>query len=388
MTPQFTFDNPPDRRGTDSIKWTMFDEDVLPMWVADMDFAAPPAVIEALHARVAQGHFGYALDVPGLREVIVARMADRYGWTIDPKTITFFPGVVSALYACARISGQVGDGVLVQTPVYGPFFSATTGGGRVLHTNELIAVREGQTLSYEIDFDAFEAAIQPNTRMFILCNPHNPVGRAFRRDELERMAEICLRHNLLIVSDEIHSDLLLGDTKHIPIASLSPEIAANTITLLAPSKTYNLPGLSCSLAIAENETLLKRLGEEVWAAGHVPSLGFVAALAAYRDGGAWLDQLLHYLTENRDLLVQFVAERLPQVATTLPEATYLAWLDCRGLELGEKMADFCMKTARVAVNDGAWFGQGGAGFIRLNFGCSRATLLEGLQRISTALQTG
>ncbi len=398
MTSAYHFDNSPDRRGTDSVKWGILDADILPLWVADMDFASPPAVVEALHRRVEHAVFGYAFDLPELREVLVARMAQRYGWQIGARQMTYFPGIVSALYTLVRITGSSGDGVLVQTPVYGPFLSATTGNGRELHVNELVAVTSGQDLRYEIDFDAFEAAVQPHTRMFILCNPHNPVGRAFTRAELERMAEICLRHNLLIVSDEIHSDLLLGDTQHIPIASLSPEVADQTVTLIAPSKTFNMPGLSCSVVIAQNADTLKRLSEAGMAAGHVPSLGLVAALAAYRDGGDWLDALLVYLKDNRDTLVNFVKTHLPGIGVTTPEATYLGWLDCKNVPVlapDEKehpmfalLQRFFLTKARVALNDGAWFGQGGAGFARINFGTSRAVLLDALERIRAALAAG
>jgi cystathionine beta-lyase len=241
-------------------------------------------------------------------------------------------------------------------------------------------------LRYTLDEAAFEAAIQANTRLFILCNPHNPVGRAFTRHELTRMAEISLRHDLVICSDEIHCDLLLDGTQHIPLASLDAEIGQHCITLLAPSKTYNLPGLGCSMAIIQNPDLRKRFQKA--AAGivpHVNLLGYVAAIAAYAECEDWLDALRLYLTANRDFAVDFLRTHLPNIPTTIPEATYLLWLDCREAGIEGKPQTFFLEQAKVALNDGAWFGQEGEGFVRLNFGCTRATLTQGLEQLRNAL---
>lgn len=382
----FDFDHVIDRRESDSAKWHYFGPDVLPMWVADMDFSAPPAVTEALQERVAHGVFGYGSDSKPLRDLLVERMSRLYGWVIAPEDIVFLPGLVCGLNVISSAIGAPGDGVLINTPVYGPFLSAPTNQQRVLHNAPLVYTVDGQRLSYELDLPATGAAIQPNTRLFLLCNPHNPVGRAYTRGELLALAELCERHDLIICSDEIHCDLLLGDTQHIPIAALDPAIAARTVTLMAPSKTFNVPGLGASFAIAQNKELRQRV--EKAASGivpHVNILGMVAAEAAYRHGHAWLDELRAYLTANRDVAIQYLGEHLPSVRVTAPEATYLLWVDCRELGLPAAPSDFFMKQAKVAINDGKWFGDGGEGFVRINFGCPRSTLLEGLGRIRQAV---
>ncbi len=379
------FDTMIDRRGTDSAKWNNYGEDVLPLWVADMDFRSPEPVIAALRERAEQGLFGYQSDSPELRALLQARMADRYGWQIEQSALHFVPGIVSALNVLTKAIGKRGDAVLVQTPVYPPFLSAPANSERVLQTADLRAVESGTNLRYEIDFEAFEAAITPQTRLFILCNPHNPLGRVYTRAEQEKLAEICLRHDLIICSDEIHSDLIL-EGKHTPIASLSPEIEARTITLIAPSKTFNVPGLGCGIAIIPND----ELGERFEKAGHgiVPGvniMGYTGAVAAYRDGQPWLDELLPYLREMRDVVDDFVAERLPGVRVTQPEGTYLAWLDFNGLRLPTSPYDFFLKEAKVALTDGAAFGKAGEGFARLNFGCCRDNLKEALERMADAV---
>jgi cystathionine beta-lyase len=251
---------------------------------------------------------------------------------------------------------------------------------------DLVVNREGQLLRYEIDYDAFEAAITPRTGLFILCNPHNPVGRSYTREELTCLAEICLRHNLIICADEIHCDLLLGNTSHVPLASLSPEFAERCITLMAPSKTFNLAGLKCSFAIVPNRELRHRLIlVTTGMALAVNVLGYAAALAAYQDGADWLAALCRYLTANRDFLVDYVQEYLPDLSTTVPESTYLAWFDCRETGIEGNPFQFFLKQAQVALNDGSLFGPGGEGFVRLNFACPRSTLAEALERMRAAL---
>jgi cystathionine beta-lyase len=245
---------------------------------------------------------------------------------------------------------------------------------------------QGPDGRYTVDMDLFARTITPRTRAFILCNPHNPVGRVFTQEELAAMAEECLRHRIVIISDEIHSDLVYRGARHTPIATLAPEVEAQTITLMAPSKTYNIPGLQCSVAVIPNPTLRKRFAEA--RDGLVPEpniLGYVAALAAYRDGDAWLEAVLQYLERNRDLVCEFVARELPGVRTAKPEGTYLAWLDCRGAGIPGNPHQFFLREAKVALNDGADFGRGGEGFVRLNFGCPRPLLLEGLGRLKAAL---
>lgn len=380
------FDTRIDRHNTGSIKWDLFGPDVLPLWVADMDFESPEPLLRALHRRVDHGVFGYQFGSQIMRDVLVQRMAERYGWTIEGHDILFLPNLVSALnFSCLAYAGP-GEGVLMQTPVYPPFLGAPVNSGRTVVTSDLLVRQEGQIIRYEIDFDAFEAAITPHTRAFILCNPHNPVGRAWTRSELMRMADICLRHKLIIISDEIHCDLLLDPVKHIPIASLSPEVAAITLTLMAPSKTFNVPTLGFAFAISQNKELRDRF--EKVSNGFMPhpgAMGFTAAQSAYTECQPWLDQLLPYLKENRDTLTDFVTENFPSsVRLTRPEATYLTWLDLRGLNLPQAPSRFLLEKARVGLNDGADFGKAGEGFVRLNLGASRSLLLEALERMQAA----
>ena len=380
----YDFDTMPDRKSTESIKWNYFEDDVLPMWVADMDFVSPEPVVRALRERVEHGVFGYALDVPGLKDVIVERMARLYGWTIQPDDIVYTPGVVTGFHMAAH--GLVGEdaGLMIQTPVYMPFLTTAKNACSIPQEMELTYLSNG---SYEIDWDCFEQSITDQTRMFLLCNPHNPIGRVFTRAELERMAEICLRRNVIICSDEIHSDLIYEGHHHVPMASLSPEIAQKTITLMAPSKTFNVAGLSASFAIIQNKDLRKRFVKGGLGMVHgVNLLGLTAAKAAYAEGQEWLDQLLVYLQGNRDFLHDFVHQRLPGVKMFRPEGTYLAWLDCREANIPGKPGDFFTKIARVGVVDGGEFGKGGDGFIRLNFGCPRSMLNDALERMEKALE--
>jgi len=384
----YNFDELVERRGSDSGKWHYYGEDVLPMWVADMDFRSPEAILRAIHERVDHGVFGYGLDSPKLKTVIIERMQRLYNWAVRPEEIIFLPGLVSGLNVVSRAIGERGDGVLASTPVYPPFLSSPINQERVLHSAPLHVETQGQQVRYTLDLDTFSAAIQPNTRLFMLCNPHNPVGIAYSHTDLEQMAALCQQHDLVICSDEIHADLLLGDTQHIPIATLDPAIADRTITLLAPSKTYNVPGLGCSLAIVKSPQLRQKIQKA--SAGIVPHanlLGYVAAIAAYSECDQWLTELCAYLTANRDFLVQFVKEQLPTLRTTVPEATYLAWLDWRDAGIEGNCQKFFLEKARVGLNDGAVFGPGGEGFVRLNFGCTRATLAQGLEQMKQALAT-
>jgi cystathionine beta-lyase len=379
----YDFDSVIDRRRSDSSKWLLYGEDVLPFWTADMDFRSPEPVIEALHTRVAHGVFGYCAEPLELRELIAERMQRLYGWDVSPEWIVFQPGVILGFTRACRANASPGDGVLVQTPVFGPILEAPVTNQQVLNEAELVQSADG---SYEIDFEAFERAITARTRVFILCNPHNPVGRVFCLQELQRMAEICLRNDVLICSDEIHCDLVFPGNRHVPIASLGPEVEQRTVTLISPSKTFNLPGLRCSMAIIPDPALRNRLQRS--ASAHFPevnTLGFVAALAAYRECQDWLDQLLRYLEANRDLVVDFVRSSLPGIEVSRPEALYLAWLDCRQASIPGNAASFFLEEARVALTDGATFGMAGEGFVRINFACPRSRLLEALRRMKTAL---
>jgi cystathionine beta-lyase len=380
----FDFDRVIDRRATDSNKWRKYPADVLPLWVADMDFASPPAVVQALRARVEHGFFGYLMERPELHEVVAERMAKRYGWRVRPDAVMPMPGVIAGFNLALRALTTPGESLLVQTPVYPPILRAA--GNHGLQRDEH-ALTRGVDGRYTVDLDTFARALGPRARAFLLCNPHNPVGRVFERAELEGMAEACARRDVWIVADEIHGDLLLDGRRHVPIATLAPEIEARTITFTAPSKTFNLPGLKCAVAIVPNATLRERLTAAV--ADLVPKinvLGHAAAVAAYRDGDAWLEALLAYLEANRDFLLKEVPRRMPGVTLAAPEATYLAWLDCRRAAIpGDDPYTFFLERARVALNDGRLFGPGGEGFVRLNFACPRTLLAEGIDRMARAL---
>lgn len=376
------FDRIVDRRGSDSIKWSYYDSDVLPLWVADMDFPSPPAVVDALRERVNHGVFGYPTEPPELREIVVDRLKRLYDWPVSPDALVFLPNVAVAFNLACHAVAEPGDGVLIQTPVYFPILWIPKNVRLTANLNELQRTSSG---TYEIDFEAFEAAITERTRVFVLCNPQNPVSRVFTETELGRLAEICLRHDVVICSDEIHADFVYDGRRHVPIASLGSEIERRTVTLLAPNKTFNIAGISCAIAVVPDEDLRQRLrGAQGGLVPHIGILSFTAALAAYRDGDAWLAELIEYLQRNRDLLADFVAAELPGVELTPVEGTYLAWLDCRGA-VAENPHEFFLREARVAVNDGPVFGQGGEGFVRLNFGCPRSALQEALRRMRDAL---
>jgi cystathionine beta-lyase len=379
----YDFDRIIDRRASESVKWHRYGDEVLPLWVADMDFVSPEPVIRALRERVDHGFFGYPQELPELRPVIAQQLKQLYGWQVDVEALVLLPGVVTGFNLATQTVTSPGDGLLAQTPVYYPILHAPGNAGCTLEQMELTRRPDGQ---YEIDFDLFEAAISDRTRIFILCNPHNPVGRVFTQVELERMAEICLRHDVWLCADEIHCDLVFPGHPHTPIATLAPEIAQRTITLMAPSKTYNIAGLKCSVAIIENAELRKEfLAAQRGLVPWVNLLGQVAALAAYRHGGEWLQQVLDYMASNRDFVMDYVNKNLPGLHMAQPEGTYLAWLDCRAAALPESPHKFFLEEAKVAVNDGAVFGRGGEGFVRLNFGCPRATLQDALARMERAL---
>jgi cysteine-S-conjugate beta-lyase len=381
---RYNFDQIIDRRCSDSGKWNYYDPDVLPVWVADMDFLSPEPVIRALRARVEHGCFGYGTEPAELREIVVSRLKTLYDWTVQPEDLIFLPGVVTAFNLACNAVGAPGDGVLIQTPVYPPFLTAPANAGLRRDEMELTRGCDGR---YSVDFDAFEAAIQPSTRIFLFCSPHNPVGRVFTRAELERTAEICQRHNLVICSDDIHCDLVFAGYRHIPIASLDASVAQRTITLIAPSKTYNIAGLECSVAIIQNADLRKQFqAARKHLVGGPNIMGFVAALAAYRDGQEWLDQCLSYLEGNYNFLMRYVAEQLPGISMSPMEGTFLSWLDCRQAGIAGNPFEFFMSKARVGLNDGCTFGRGGEGFVRLNFACPRPILVEALDKMRAALR--
>jgi cystathionine beta-lyase len=387
---EYDFNRVIDRRESDSDKWNHYPADVLPMWVADMDFRSPEPVIQALLRRVEQGIFGYPVGLSAqtrigqeFGEILAARLADRYGWEIQLEDLVYLPGVVTGFNLACHAFGKPGGKVFMQTPVYHPFLSAPRNAGLERQEMQLSLLEDG---SYGIDMERFEQSLDTDTSLFILCNPHNPVGRVFRQDELVQMAEICLRNNVLICSDEIHCDLVYSGHKHIPIASLDREIAQNTVTLMSPSKTFNIAGLQCSFAIIQNASLRRKfIASHQGLVGWINLMGLTAGIAAYRDGNDWLEQLLIYLEGNRNFLYQFLRKELPQIGMAIPEATYLAWLDCRKLTMADPY-HFFLDEAKVAFNDGKLFGAGGQNYVRLNFGCPRSTLETALVRMKKALE--
>jgi cysteine-S-conjugate beta-lyase len=375
----FDFDAPVDRSHSDSLKWHLYENrDVIPLWVADMDFAAPPAVLEALQQRIAHGVLGYSYYRPELLEAVVEGIARDHDWRIEPDWIVWLPGVVQGFNLACHLAGEPGDGVLTFPPTYPPILQTPAHHKRQLVRSELIL--EGGR--WEVDWAGLDALLPvKDTRLLLLCNPHNPVGRVWSREELTRLAWHAEKHDWLICSDDIHCGLVIDPVhKYIPIASLDEAVAQRTITLMAPSKTWNIAGLSCAFAIIPNASLRR----QYITAGHgilpeVNILGLTAAEAAYRHGGPWREALLAYLYGNARR-VHEVADNLPGLSMTPVEATYLAWIDCRKLEQPNPQKYF--ESHGVGVSDGRAFGM--EGFVRLNFGCSRSLLEEALRRISVA----
>ena len=373
----YDFDSVIDRRNGDSLKWNKYaGRDILPLWVADMDFAAPPAVLAALDKRLAQGCLGYAVVTPALVDSVLAHLQRQYAWRVEREWLVWLPGLVTGInVACRAVDG----GVLTATPVYPPFLSAPRLSGRSLITVGLRLADGG----WGWDFAAMEAAITPETRLLLLCHPHNPVGRAWRDDELAELSAFCLRHDLLVCSDEIHCDLILDEGRsHLPLATVDAQMASRCITLMAPSKTYNIPGLGCSFAVISDPALRARFTGVM--RGIVPDvnvLGLTAAQAAYGDSDDWRSALIGVLRGNRDRVEAAVAA-LPGLSMSHVEATYLAWIDASGLAVADPVGFF--EAAGVGLSRGDDFGLPG-GWLRLNFGCPRATLDVALERMAKAV---
>ncbi|WP_136255481.1 MalY/PatB family protein [Onishia niordana] len=382
---QFDFATPVARRHPDwpSQKWQRYDADVAPLWVADMDFRSPPAVIDALEARVAHGVFGYGVVPDSLREALCDWSREHYAWPIKPEWQHWLPGVVPALHLASLAFTAPGDGILTVTPIYPPFLKVAERTGRVAQFAAL-AEPEASGEPWQLDLAALEAAITPETRLLLWCQPHNPTGRVWRHTELEGLAELVERHDLLVVSDELHCDLLLDEgASHRPLAASFPMLASRIITLWAPSKTFNLAGLTAACAVIPDANLRRQF----IAAGRgllpdVNVMGLVAAEAAYRHGEPWRQALLETLRGHRIRLAEAVAG-WPGVAMSAPQSTYLAWLDLRHAGLGESPQRVLLDEARVALSDGADFGW--PGFVRLNFGTTRSQLAEALQRLDQVL---
>jgi cystathionine beta-lyase len=373
-----------DRRHSECIKWNRFDEDVLPMWVADTDFRCPEEVIRALHARVDHGIFGYGAPPKELDRTVIQRLKRLYDWDVQENQIGYIPGIVTGFNAAIRAFCEPGEAVIYQTPAYPPFIGAPDSARLKGVQNPLLQHEDG---TYHLDFDRFEQQIiSENVRAFILCNPQNPTGRVFTREELTQLAEICLRQNVLIISDEIHCDILFDSHKHIPIASLSPEVAANTITFMAPSKTYNIAGLHASVCVIQNPSLMEKFHRFCEGLVGCPGvLALTAAHAAYAEGDDWLAEQNRYLQANRDFLDDALGTQLTGIHWNKPEATFLGWLDCSDLGLGEPPYEFFLREARVGLNDGISFGPQCGDFVRINFGTTRANLQEAVDRMQAAL---
>jgi len=377
----FDFDAPVDRAGTWSSRWERYaGRDVIPLWVADTDFRAPPCVLQALAERLRHGVLGYTAPPPELREAIVTRMQRLYRWRIEPEWIVFLPGVVPGLHLTARHLLSADGHALVPTPIYHHFKRAVELAPRA-HTDVPLALHAGR---WVFDEDRLAAGVRSNTRLLFLCNPQNPGGTIFTRAELERLAQFTLRHGLTLVSDEIHADLLLDEGKpHVPIASLSPEVSRRTVTLASPNKTFNFPGAGCAWAIVEDAAMRRSMSIDHHATVHDASLfGYIASLAAYREGDDWLAAQLDYLRANRAAVERAVAG-MPGLSMAHVEATYLAWIDASGLVVKDAAAHFLAHG--VALSPGAQFGA--PGYVRLNFGTQRARLVEALARMASAVSS-
>lgn len=376
------FDQLIDRSHTNSIKWDLYPEDVLPLWVADMDFVAPQPIVDALQQRIDHPVYGYEGPNEELVKAICGWLERRHHWRVEPADIMLMTGVVSGMNWVANAFKEEGKHLLIQSPVYPPFFKVADNTGSALLEAPLIETEQG----YAVDFAEFERMAAAGVDVFILCNPHNPVGRVYTREELERLGEICLRYGITICADEIHCDLVYPGHEHISIASLSKELATHTVTLMAASKTFNIPGLNFSFAVIPDEGNRKRMQKTAAGmVGHAEILANAAAKAAFTQCDDWLNDLLVYLQANRDYLLKYVRENMPEIKVYQPQGTYLAWLDCRPLGLEPDPFHFFLDNAKVALNDGKTFGEPGEGFVRLNFGCPRATLQEALEKMAAAL---
>lgn len=371
-------------RARHGIKWSAYPEDVLAAWVADMDFPQAECVRRVLRAAVDSGDLGYPENAARhpVRDAFCGWVQRRHGWQVDPERIEVLTDVVQGLYFALNSYSAPGDGALIFTPIYPPFLSSVAETGRRAMLLPMVRTSTG----YGIDFDALRRSIDGNTRLLMLCNPHNPTGRMFERAELEALAEIAAAHDLVVVSDEIHADLSLDGTPHIPFATISPDAAGRSITLMAASKAFNIAGLRCAVAVFGSARLQEVFNRVPWhQRGAVNALGMLASQVAWTEGEPWLRDTLAYLRANRDFLCTWLAEHMPEVDLVPPQGTYLAWLDCRRLGLNVPPADHFLERGRVALSDGARFGTPGEGFVRLNFATSRALLERILGRMRASL---
>ena len=383
------FDEKIDRMQTASVKWerteAIFGEkDLLPMWVADMDFRPPKAVINALKKRIEHGIFGYTFIPQSVNSAIQTWLHKRHQWTIESDTLLYANSVVEAISMAIQTFTAPGDKVLLQSPVYTPFFEMIEKNDRVV-ANSPLKLTNGR---YEIDLEQFEEEVKNGCKLFLLCNPHNPGGRVWSRDELQKIGELCVKYNCYIVSDEIHSDLVYRSHKHYPIASLSDEIAAITITCLSPSKTFNLAGLQASAVVIQSKEKREQFLKTQRRHGFfsLNTFGILAMEAAYQHGEAWLEELIDYLEENKQFALSYLAENLPQLSCMEPDGSYLLWIDCHNLQLSDKeIRKRLIEKGKVALEPGPKYGLGGEGFVRLNFACQKEMLADALERLKRAL---
>ena len=386
-----SFDKIIDRKNSKCYKWDynkeiFGKEDLLSMWVADMDFQAPQEVLEVLQKRVDHGIFGYTGITDSFYDSIINWMKDRFDWKIKKDWIVATPGIVPAINFAIQTYTEKNDNILVQTPVYYPFFTSIKNNGRKLVISELKLIDD----HYKMDFIDLERKLKDNVKLMILCSPHNPVSRVWTYDELQRVSKLCLKYNVLLISDEIHSDLILSNNKHIPIPTISKEISNNSLTMFAPSKTFNVAGLSLSFVVIPNKKIRVKFQKILINLGlHGGNIFGIEALeASYTYGQKWLEELLIYIEDNYTFVQQYLQNHIPQIKAVKMEGTYLLWLDCRELNLSQKkLVSLFIDKAKLALNDGYKFGKGGKGFMRLNLGCSRKLLEIALKQLESAVRS-
>lgn len=379
-----------DRTNSRSIKWDMREEvfnqdDVLPMWVADMDFKAPQAVNDALIERAKHGIYGYTAIDSDVKQAIIQWLERRHQWSIDKEWLAFSPGVVTSLHIAIQTFTQPNDKILIQTPVYTPFFNVIEQHERVTVENPLVYKNN----HYTINFANFEEKLKQGVKAFVFCSPHNPVGRVWTKEELEEIGRLCIKYDVLILSDDIHGDLIFPGHKHIPIASISDEIADQTITMMSPTKTFNIAGLQASYIITNNDMRRQAFEEFAKKQGFLSlnTMGNLALEAAYNHGEAWLDELMDVLDDHKKYVIDTFSEQAPELTVIDAEGTYLLWIDCSQLKMSaDEIHNFMIKKAKVGLNPGIDYGEAGAQFMRMNIACPRATLEQGVKQIVQAVQ--
>jgi len=387
---KYNFDEAISRNNTLSVKWDMTKEvfgsaDLLPMWVADMDFRPPSEVIEALKERIDHGIFGYTYSGESTADSIKQWLERRHGWSIESSWVLYNSGVVPSIAAAIEAYTDPGDKVLLQSPVYAPFFEKIKSNNREVVNSPLI-LKDNR---YEIDFADFEEKLKSGVKLFLLCNPHNPGGRVWTKEELLQLGELCLKYNCLILSDEIHSDLIFKPNKHVPLVSLDERFKDMVITCIAPTKTFNLAGLHASAVIIANEDMRKKFASVLGRQGFftLPALGIIGMEAAYRHGDDWLEELLEYLKENAEIAKTYIAENIPNISVMEPDGTYLLWINCRGLGKSDtEIKELLVEKGKLGLEPGTKYGPGGEGFVRMNLGCTKETLKDGLDRLKKAFE--